>query len=73
MKINVLVNTKARKRKIDKIDDSNYTVWVKSEPKNNTANSEVTLLLAAHFNTDCDKIKIIKGQKLKKKVIIIDN
>lgn len=73
MKINILTNTKAKKRRIDKINDDNYVAWIKAEPKNNAANAEIISLLSDYFNVDSSKIKIIKGQKSRKKVININN
>ncbi len=71
MKINVLVKPNAKQRKIEEIDIENYHVWIKATPKNNLANLELIFLLAKFFNTSEDKIKIIKGQKTRKKIVVI--
>ncbi len=73
MKINVLVNPNSKKKRINKIDNENYIVWVKSDSKNNLANQETISLLVDFFNTSLDKVKIVKGQRIKKKTVVINN
>ncbi len=73
MKINVLVNPNSKKKSVDKIDNENYIVWVKSASKNNLANQEAISLLVDFFNTSLSKVKIVKGQRGRKKVVVINN
>lgn len=73
MKVNVLVNLNAKKRKIKKIDNENYQIWIKAVPKHNHANLEIISLLANFFDTPEKKIKIIKGQKSRKKIVTINS
>ena len=49
----------------------NYKVWVKAPAKENKANLAVVKLLAKHFQTSKSKVRIISGQKSKKKLIEI--
>lgn len=72
MKIFVKVKPKARQKKIEKIDDDNFKVWVKEPAEKGRANQAVLKTLAQHFNVNRSEISIISGQTSRKKVIEIN-
>ena len=73
MKIFVKAKPKARKNKIEKIDDSNFIVSVKEPPIQGKANEAIIKSLAKYFNVVKSDIEIICGHKTKEKIIIIKN
>lgn len=66
MIITIRVKTNAKEQKIEKMNDDEYKVYVKSPPKEGEANQELIKLLEKHFKQD---VRIIRGLKNKKKVI----
>ena len=73
MKIIVKAKPAARENKIEKIDESNYTVWVKEKPVNGQANAAIIKLLAEYFDISQSLVEIISGFMAKTKVIEIHN
>lgn len=71
MKIHIKVKFENRKEKIEKIDNENYIVFVKSEPEKGKANKEIIKNLVKYFKKDISDIKIISGLKSRKKIIEI--
>ena len=66
MIININVKPNSRKAEVEKIDDSNYIVKLKSSPKNNKANLELVKILKKYFGKE---IKIKSGFTSRKKVV----
>jgi len=52
-----------------RFDESKGTAFLKSRPKNNKANIELTKLLAKHFKVSSSHIRIIRGHNSKEKLI----
>lgn len=71
MKIFVKVKTKAKIKKLVKIDKTHYVVSISSPPEKGKANKEIIKTLARYFDTTISKIKIISGEKSKEKIIKI--
>ncbi len=71
MIINVSVKFEKRKDKVEKINEENYFVYLKSDPLNGVANEELIKELSFYFNIDKKEIKIISGKKTRKKKIMI--
>ncbi|MFH0739930.1 MAG: DUF167 domain-containing protein [bacterium] len=69
MKIVVKVKTKAKEKKVVKIGDNNYEVWVKALPEKGKANMAVQKALAKYFKIPQTSIKIIAGKSSHKKII----
>lgn len=69
MKIFVKVKTKAKIKKLVKIDETHYVVSVNSPPEKGKANKEILKTFAKYFDTSILKIKIISGEKSKEKII----
>ena len=73
MKIIVKTKPGAKVDKIEKVDESNYIVYVKEPPINGRANAALVKLLAEHFDISPSLITIISGFMARVKVIEINN
>ena len=71
MKIKIKVKPNSSISEVEKIDNLNYFVKLKSQPEDNKANIELIRILAKYFNTDYHNIKIKSGKTLRNKVIEI--
>ncbi len=72
MKIIVKVKTKAKEKKVVKIGDNSYEVWVREIPEQGKANTAVLKALSKYFKIPQANIKIIAGKASHKKVMTID-
>lgn len=73
MLIKVKIFLAEKKRGVVKKKEDEFEVRVKSKPIKGEANREIVSLLANFFSLPEKKIKIIKGQKRRNKIIkIID-
>jgi len=70
--LTVTVRPRARQQKIEKINTNEYKVSVLSPPIRGKANQEVVKLLASYFNLSPSKVKIIKGEKSRQKLIRLE-
>ena len=66
MEINVEVKTNKNKQEIEKIDDNNYIISLKSSPIDNKANIELIKLFSKELKL---KVRIKKGMKNNKKIL----
>lgn len=71
MKIFVKVKIRAKKNKIEKIGENNFIVSIKELPIKGKANKAIIESLAGYFNIKKSYIEIIRGHKLKEKIIEI--
>ena len=71
MKIIVQIRPGARERKIEKVDDGRYKVWVKARPEKGKANAEMIELLAEHFGVAKSAVKIVIGKTAREKLVEI--
>jgi len=68
MLINIKVKPNSGKKEVEKIDEKNYVVYLKSKPENNRANVELVKLLEKYFKK---QIKILRGKTSSKKIVEI--
>ncbi len=68
MRIKIKVKPNSRKQELEKIQDGEYLVYLKSLPEKNKANSELIKLLKKEFQKD---IKIVSGLSFRRKLIEI--
>jgi uncharacterized protein len=71
VKIFLKVKTKAKVKKIVKVDEIHYIISTNAPPEKGKANNDVIKTLAKYFNTNVSKIQIISGGKSKDKIIEI--
>lgn len=72
MKIEILVKTGTSRSNISKEGDK-YLVYLRSEPKNNSANIELINLLSNYFEISKTSITILKGLRSKYKLVEIES
>ncbi len=70
MRISVKVKPNSKVRKVEKIGEE-YLVYLRSPPVEGRANSELLEILSEYFNVPKSSIKIINGQKTRKKILEI--
>ena len=73
MKIIIKTKPGAKEDKIEKVDEANYTVYVKEPPINGRANAALIKLLAKHFDVSPSLVEIISGYMARVKVVEIHN
>lgn len=71
MKIIVKAKPRSRENRVQKIDESNFVVFVKEDPKLGRANEAIISLLARYFNTSPLLIRILSGRNSRTKVVEI--
>jgi len=71
MKISVKVKANSKSEKVEKINDNEYNIWVKSPAKEGRANEAVIECLSGHFDIPKSRINILKGYKNKNKLVEI--
>lgn len=71
MRIYVSIKPNAKVKKVEKINESHFKVWVKESPVDGKANQAVIKILAEHFSIAPSRISITSGHKTKKKIIEI--
>ncbi|PIV45254.1 MAG: hypothetical protein COS25_00750 [Candidatus Nealsonbacteria bacterium CG02_land_8_20_14_3_00_37_10] len=71
MKIFVRVKPKAKKEKVERVDDINFKVSVKEVPERGRANLATMRVLADYFGVAQSNIQIISGSTSKLKIIEI--
>ncbi len=73
VKIIVKAKPGSREDKIEKVNDSNYIVYVKAPPVDGKANAAIIKLFADFFDISPSLIEIISGHMARTKVIEINN
>ena len=71
MKINVQARPGAREELVEKIDASNFRVWVKEPPVQGKANVAIIKALAGFFGVSPSQVRIISGYTSRAKIIAI--
>ena len=72
MRIIVRVIPRARKREIKKQSDGIYKIKVVSPPVDGKANKEVIDIIGKEFGIKTSKVRILRGEKTREKLIEID-
>jgi uncharacterized protein (TIGR00251 family) len=72
MVISVRVHPAARKAKIEKLGPADYKVHVLAPPEKGGANREVRAALARHFEIPASRIRILRGEKSRLKLVDLD-
>jgi len=73
MKIFIKAKPNSKEEKVEKIDEKNYTVFVKEPPIQGKANNAIKNALAVYFKTGSSSIKIISGHTSRNKIVEILN
>ena len=70
--LNIKVRPRARKPGIEKVSSGEYKIRVSAPPSKGEANKEVVKILASHFGLPPSSVKIVRGQKSQRKLILLE-
>ncbi|MCK4430517.1 MAG: DUF167 domain-containing protein [Candidatus Aminicenantes bacterium] len=70
--LNVQVHPRAKKRGIEKKGSHEYIIRVLSPPSKGKANREVIQIIASYFDVPPSQVNIVRGQKARRKLVILD-
>lgn len=73
MLIKVKVFPGAKKERIIRKKENNFSIFVKERPKEGKANKRVFELLSLYFKLPEEKIYLIKGAKERNKIFLLKN
>ncbi|MBM4140160.1 MAG: DUF167 domain-containing protein [Nitrospira sp.] len=68
MKISVKVKPNAKQERLEKIDEKNFSVWVKEKPQEGKANQAVIKILSDYFGVAKSEVILLKGQTSRQKI-----
>lgn len=71
MRISVHVTPRARHSSIDRIEDNRFRVAVTAPPHEGRANEAVIELLAEYFRVPRSRVRIVRGQAGRHKIVEI--
>lgn len=69
MKFFLKVRPSAKTEKIEKLNETTFSVWVKEPAKENKANFAVLEAMARHFGVGLGHVRLVSGARSKEKVI----
>jgi uncharacterized protein (TIGR00251 family) len=72
IRLNVKVQPNARKQAIQRISEEEYKIHVLSPPAEGKANKEIIDVIASHFHLPRSRVKIVRGKKSRKKILILE-
>lgn len=71
LKIWLSVKPQARQEKVEKLSEGEYRVSVRAAAREGKANEAVIELLAEHFSVPKSSLRIVRGEKSKRKLVEI--
>ena len=71
MKVFVRVKTGSKEKKVEKVDDNYFLVFIKERPIKGEANKAVVKALADYFGVAVSNVVMISGFKSRQKIIKI--
>ena len=72
MKISVYAKPGSKKETVEKTDETTFIVRVKEKPEDGKANRAIIKILSEYFNVPSSRLKIIIGERSKRKIISIE-
>jgi len=70
--VTVRVHPYSKKAKIEALADLDFKVHVVSRPEKGEANREVVAALAAHFGLPAARVRIIRGERSRIKLVALE-
>ena len=70
-KLTISVKPNARRAKIEKRSATEYVVWVSAPAREGRANDAVVAMLAEHFAVPKSSLRIVRGERAKRKTVEI--
>lgn len=71
MKIRVHVSPRSSRNQVSKLENGGYKIFLTAAPVDGKANSSLIKLLSDYFDVGKSKIKIVRGETNKNKIIEI--
>lgn len=71
MRIRIKVKANSKQTKIDRISNSEFTVYVKQPPREGRANAAIIKLLSEYFDIPMNSVIIERGRASKNKIIVL--
>jgi len=71
VRIKVFVKAGRKERKIERLSDNSFSVWVKEKPQDGKANYAVRESIADYFNIPKSRVTLYSGGKSKTKLFEI--
>ena len=71
MRITVLVKAGRKEKKIEKLSDNSFSIWVKEKPQGGKANHAVREALAEYLNIPKSRVTLVSGKTSKTKLFDI--
>ena len=71
MRITVLVKAGRKERKIERLTDNSFSVWVKEKPQGGKANHAVREALAEYLNIPKSRVTLVSGETSRTKIFDI--
>ena len=72
MRVYVKVIARSSQKKVERISEGDFKVWVQAVPEKGKANKEVVEVLADYFKIAKSQIKIVGGTSSSKKIVDIE-
>ena len=73
IRLSVKVQPNARKQEIQRISEEEYQIRILSPPIEGKANKELIQVIASHFHLPRSRVKIVRGRKSRKKIVILEH
>lgn len=70
--LNIKVQPRARKPGLEKVSSGEYKIRVSAPPSKGQANKEVVETLASHFGLPPSRVKIVRGQRSQRKLVLLE-
>jgi len=70
--LNIKVQARARRPGLEKVSSGEYKIRVSAPPSKGEANKEVVKTLASHFGLPPSRVKIVRGQKSQRKLVLLE-
>ena len=71
MKIKVIAKPNKKERKIVKVDETTFKIYVTEPPEDGKANKAIAEVLAEYFKVPKNNIQLILGETAKEKIFVI--
>jgi len=70
--LSIRVQPRARKPGLEKLSSGEYKIRVLAPPSKGEANREVIKTLASHFGLPPSRVKIVRGEKSRRKLVLLE-
>jgi len=70
--LNVVVQPCSRKSGVEKKNEAEYKVRVVAPPSKGKANKEMIEVLASHFGLPPSRLRIVRGQNSRRKLVLVN-